>query len=158
MRAWGREIRAAIVAATTNCLNVSGRASVYEYWNWLLVCLVVGLLFVIPGIPRLTGFVWTVLAEVSIFTAGVRRLHDSGRSGYWVLVGYIPLLIGEAANAVLDLSESTSVYVGGATALPWLYLFYLLTRPGDEAPNDFGPPPRQTLALLRRLRERQDSA
>ena len=158
MKAWALEIRAAVVAATTNRLNVSGRASVYEYWNWALVCFVVTMLLAAFEVPRVTDLAWQVLMQVSVFTAAVRRMHDSDRSGYMVLTGYVPWAVGLAASSFLDLSEATSIYVNAAALLPGLYFLYLLTSPGDEVANEFGPPSRQTLALLRRLRERQDTA
>jgi uncharacterized membrane protein YhaH (DUF805 family) len=75
-------------------------------------------------VNQVVGVTFTVaflvyLAGLASF--GVRRLHDMGRSGRWLLLGLIPVL-------------------GLAIAVP------LLLVPGSEGPNAFGE--RETAALL----------
>jgi len=47
---------------------------------------------------------------------GIRRLHDTNRTGWWLLVSLVPL-------------------VG------WIWIIVLLALAGDEGPNRYGPPP-----------------
>ncbi len=80
----------------------SGRAQRAEYWYYILfyLLLVMGL----SSIDRLTG-TYNELFGVGLLSGlcglglmlpsvavGVRRLHDTGRSGWWLLLGLIPLL------------------------------------------------------------------
>jgi uncharacterized membrane protein YhaH (DUF805 family) len=62
-----------------------------------------------------------VIYVTGLASFGIRRLHDMGRSGRWLLLGLIPV-------------------VGLAIAVP------LLLVPGSEGPNAFGE--RDTRALL----------
>ena len=64
---------------------------------------------------RVVGLVMLLLA-VPLFATGARRLHDSGKSGWWQLLALIP--------------------VAG-----WIVLLIFFLIPGDETANKFGPPP-----------------
>lgn len=81
----------------------TGRASRSEYWWWILFTAIIGLLFGIPsglqsihesspsGLPVISYIVSAVLFLPSL---GVlfRRLHDTGKSGWWWLIGFIPVV------------------------------------------------------------------
>jgi uncharacterized membrane protein YhaH (DUF805 family) len=82
----------------------SGRARRSEYWWWYLfvtiVFLVAGILDRALGLTYsdLTlggGWIATIAAIVFLvpnLAVAVRRLHDTGRSGWWLLVGLIPFI------------------------------------------------------------------
>lgn len=94
-----------------NYINFSGRARRKEFWFFTLFCLLLGVAFgVIEGIFDASG----IDAVVNIITlidkatslalflpslaVAIRRLHDTGRSGWWYLlvftiIGIIPLII-----------------------------------------------------------------
>ncbi|GAB4342018.1 MAG: DUF805 domain-containing protein [Candidatus Abyssubacteria bacterium] len=56
----------------------SGRAQRMEYWMFFLFNLIIAMLAVLlPGVA-----------------VTVRRLHDTGRSGWWLLIGFVPLIGG----------------------------------------------------------------
>jgi len=90
-----------------------------------------------------------VLTACPILALIVRRLHDTGRSGWWALVG-LPLLgfeLWEAYVRYLDplaLSPIDSLPLGArlALALSWVALFILLFWDDEEADNRYGPNPR----------------
>lgn len=81
----------------------TGRASRSEYWWWILFTAIIGLLFGISsglqsihesspsGLPVISYIVSAVLFLPSL---GVlfRRLHDTGKSGWWWLIGFIPVV------------------------------------------------------------------
>ena len=79
--------------------DFSGRARRSEYWYWtlaLLLAYVVCLLVMVVSRP-LGGLLYLVVAlgaVVPSLAVGVRRLHDTGRSGWMLLIGLIPLIGG----------------------------------------------------------------
>ncbi len=80
----------------------SGRARRMEYWYFLLfnVIFTVALVFVDAalgtfseeaGLGLLSG-IYTLAVFLPSLAVTIRRLHDSGRTGWWVLIALIPLL------------------------------------------------------------------
>jgi uncharacterized membrane protein YhaH (DUF805 family) len=82
----------------------SGRARRSEYWWWYLFVTIV---FVVAGIldnaigltySDLTiGGGWIATIALIVFlipnlAVSVRRLHDTGRSGWWLLIGLVPVI------------------------------------------------------------------
>jgi uncharacterized membrane protein YhaH (DUF805 family) len=82
----------------------SGRARRSEYWWWYLF---VTLVFVAAGIlDAATGLNYgdasygggwlSSIAGLALLlpnlAVGVRRLHDTGRTGWWLLIGLIPFI------------------------------------------------------------------
>ena len=108
------------IAAIKKCTKFKGRSRRKEYWYFVLINLiiVVGLNFLqtfvsLQGISpdffdvsllwqtisqslKLINLLYTLLAITTWFSVSVRRLHDTGRSGWWFLLYFIPL-----ANFVL---------------------------------------------------------
>ena len=99
-------------------VNFSGRATREEYWifliiNFLLFIVMIILdVFLFPsaaednrlGILPTIFFIVIFLPSVAVL---VRRLHDIGKSGAWVIVNFIPL-IGGIWLLILLLSDSES--------------------------------------------------
>ena len=118
------------MTAVRTCLSkfvdFSGRARRSEYWYFalftFLVGIVTGILDAILGTDydNTSGGLVNTLVSLVLFlpslAVGVRRLHDTGRSGWWILIGLIPII-------------------------GWivLFVFYLL----DSGPsNQYGPNPK----------------
>jgi len=91
-----------------NYANFNGRASRQEYWMFFLFniifAIVAGLVDVFLGL----GFVY-LLYVLALFipglAVGVRRLHDVGKSGWFLLISLIPL-VGAIWLIVLVASKS----------------------------------------------------
>jgi uncharacterized membrane protein YhaH (DUF805 family) len=89
----------AISAGFRNYVNFSTRASRSEYWYWVLFVVLVSIaaaiidLLIAPHSPigPATGLVYLALLLPELSVA-VRRLHDTDRSGWWLLLGFIPLI------------------------------------------------------------------
>ena len=82
----------AIKLAFTHYADFKGRARRSEYWWFTLFNIIVsGIIGAI--IPELAG-VWSLVVLVPGLALCVRRLHDIGRSGWWLLIGLIPLAGG----------------------------------------------------------------
>jgi uncharacterized membrane protein YhaH (DUF805 family) len=106
--------------------DFSGRAPRAEYW-WFVLFVVIGEIVLsivdsLVGTGRIVGpygilvTLFMLALIIPQIAVGVRRLHDTGRSGWWLLIGLIPLI--------------------GAIVL--LVFFVTAGTPGD---NDYGPNP-----------------
>ena len=95
----------AIASAFGHYFDMAGRAPRSEYWYFTLFMFVVGLTMDVLDFALWPGNRWgllgtifglaTLLPSVSV---SVRRLHDVGRTGWWLLIaftviGIIPLLV-----------------------------------------------------------------
>ena len=107
--------------------DFSGRARRMEYWMFSLISLLIMLGLVI--VDAMLGFevgedeigilsaIYVLAVLIPSLAVSVRRLHDTDRSGWWVLIGIVPLI----GDIVL------------------LIFFVLDGTPGD---NRFGPNPK----------------
>jgi uncharacterized membrane protein YhaH (DUF805 family) len=110
----------AIRAGFRNWNTTSGRATRSEFWWWILFYFL-GLLaagLVAGAVGSSAGGLIAVVVVFGLlvpsFTVAVRRLHDSDRSGWYLLLNLIP-------------------YVGA------LILLYFYVVDGSPGPNRFGP-------------------
>jgi uncharacterized membrane protein YhaH (DUF805 family) len=98
-------------------LYLEGRASRSEYWGFILFCVLcyaLGLLLTAKLQFPVVPFVWLGLVMPTL-GVGVRRLHDTNRSGAWWFMVFAPF--------------GTIV----------LIVFFCIH--GDPGPNRYGPPP-----------------
>ena len=90
-----RTFGSAIVICLTNYVGFSGRAPRSEYWWFVLfgiiVDIVAGLLDFVLNISVLYPICALALLLPSLAVA-IRRLHDIGRSGWWWLIIFVPLV------------------------------------------------------------------
>ncbi len=105
----------------------SGRAARPEFWWWVLfMFIVMAVTQIVDDIlfgPMLgpgggdAGQPLTVLASLALLlpnlAVAVRRLHDIGRSGWWVLIGFVPII-------------------------GFLVLLYWYVQPGIDGRNQYG--------------------
>ncbi|KPP87446.1 MAG: putative membrane protein [Rhodobacteraceae bacterium HLUCCO07] len=154
---------------TQNYVTFSGRASRPEYW-WFALFVFLGtlvfgvldaLVFGTSGGPgqhagetRIFAPLFQLATFLPFLAVGWRRMHDSGRPGWWLL---LPVLVSLGLGLIFTggmlgiMSRGTMPMPGfglGGFAVIWLIqvaLFILvvwwLTRPGQSGPNDYGPQP-----------------
>lgn len=94
----------------------SGRAQRAEYWYFFLFYILIFFgLTIIDGITGsfnamtgmgLLGGLMTLVLLIPSISVGVRRLHDTGRSGWWLFIVLIPL-IGAIVLLVFTLQDSS---------------------------------------------------
>jgi uncharacterized membrane protein YhaH (DUF805 family) len=80
----------------------SGRARRKEYWYFFLFSLIVSIvLAVIDGLTGsfsaeagvgLLGGIYALAVLIPGLAVSVRRLHDTGHSGWWLLIALVPLI------------------------------------------------------------------
>ena len=92
----------------------SGRARRKEYWMYSLFNIIILIaLGVVEGIagsnPESGGGVLTLLYFLAVILPSlavtVRRFHDTGKSGWWVLIGLVPM-IGPIVMLVFMVQDS----------------------------------------------------
>jgi uncharacterized membrane protein YhaH (DUF805 family) len=115
--------QAAVATCFSKYATLTGRASRAEYWYFFLFYLLANAVSAIldaalfrgSGFSPLNSITALVLLAPSL-AVGVRRLHDTDRSGWWMLLLLVPL-------------------VGQIILIVWF-----CTR-SEPQPNRFGPPP-----------------
>jgi len=83
--------------ALRNWKNFDGKASRREYWMFVLVN--IGITFAISSLDsllfsesRTLSGLYSLILLVPGISIATRRLHDIGKSGWWQLVGLIPVV------------------------------------------------------------------
>ena len=93
------------IEAIKNYANFAGRARRVEFWMFVLVNLLIKIGFevimmlTVRGKPSIVGAVFSVVGVMYMLfilipsiSVTVRRLHDTDRSGWWILIPLIPLI------------------------------------------------------------------
>src|SRR5687767_4333179 len=86
----------AVKSGFGNYVNFSGRARRSAYWYWalfvLLVTIAANVIDAVLGTAPILSAVVGLGLLLPNLAVSVRRLHDTGRSGWWILIGLIPLI------------------------------------------------------------------
>jgi uncharacterized membrane protein YhaH (DUF805 family) len=100
-----------------------GRSDRPEFWWFGLINLMVSLVLWAVGIAlfgyavgELIAVLYGLATLLPVIGVDIRRLHDTNRSGWWILIGLIPI-------------------IGGIT------LIVFFATAGTQGANRFGPPP-----------------
>lgn len=117
-------------ALTKDYANFNGRARRSEYWYYTLMNfiilfglqIVIGIcavadLGVVSTILGIVYFIYALATLVPSLAVAVRRLHDTGKSGWFFLIALIPI-------------------VGS------IWLLVLFCTDGDQGGNAYGPDPK----------------
>lgn len=100
--------------------NFSGRARRKEYWMFTLVNLIIMIALALIdgalGSEGIIGLVYSLAVLIPSIAVAVRRLHDTGRSGWWLLLAFVP--------------------IAGLVVI----VFFIFA--GDEQENDYGADPK----------------
>lgn len=106
---------------TKHYFDFEGRTRRADFWYFVLVNLIVGIVLgIVQNILHL-GQMITSLYSLALLLPnlglGARRLHDTGRSGWWLLIAFIPVL-------------------------GWILLIYWYCVSGTPGSNQYGADPK----------------
>ena len=135
-----------------NYATFSGRASRSEFWWWYLFTLIISTIVFLPAAswyndfinsminqsgnavmvtPPMTGMaslglalstIWSLAVLIPTIAVAVRRLHDTDKSGWWLLLWFLSCCFGIGA----------------------IILIILWIMPSTPGPNRFGEGPAQS--------------
>ncbi|MCF8522729.1 MAG: DUF805 domain-containing protein [Pontimonas sp.] len=112
----------AVKSFWSNYTNFSGRARRSEYWfiqlflvltNLAVAAIDLALMngdferFIANGGGGIVGLIWILATIVPAVAVLVRRLHDTSRSGWWALIGLLPI-VGGIILLVFTVQDSDS--------------------------------------------------
>lgn len=83
------------IKALKNYVTFRGRATRPEYWYFFLFNVIVEIILsVFDGFMQtdVSGDVYALLVCLPSLAVGVRRLHDSDRSGWWILLPVVNIV------------------------------------------------------------------
>ena len=118
-----------------NYANFNGRATRSEYWYFFLANLLIsfgilifsGIGFVILDILGILIYLICIVYLLAVFipslAVAIRRLHDTGRSGWWILLGFIPIV----------------------NSIGWIPLLIFYCQDSQAEENQWGPNPKKTV-------------
>ncbi len=99
-----------------------GRSHRTEYWTFVLCDLIIILALAVPSFVVAPLRLVLVLYRLAVIVPGlavmVRRLHDTGRSGWWWLISLVPV-------------------VG------WVVILIYTVQDSQPGSNQYGPNPKQ---------------
>jgi uncharacterized membrane protein YhaH (DUF805 family) len=155
----------------------SGRSRRMEFWMWVLFQFLLGCVFLVgifslagsallsgdPGQAMATGgaamilvLLWLLVSLAFLvpnLAVTVRRLHDTNRSGWWIMLYWGPYLLSMfTAPAMLAMSSSdpgslaafggASLAISGLMTIGCLVLLVFMFLDGTPGPNAYGPDPK----------------
>lgn len=156
------------VYAFKRFLSIRGRATRCEFWSYTLfavfaVCLISTLMGwmldadqsesgsfggIVVGLTGLSMFAMDFILIFPWLGVSVRRLHDSGHSGSYMLLHLIPVAaltwficaaLASDADAAIGWQEITSGLILLFSPFITLGQLILMAQPSDEGPNEYGP-------------------
>ena len=110
----------AIKAFWSNYSNFKSRARRSEYWFIQLFLVITSVAvaaidlalmngdvdrFIANGGGGIVGLIWILATIVPAIAVLIRRLHDTNRSGWWALIGLVPL-VGAIVLLVFTVEDS----------------------------------------------------
>ena len=112
----------AIASGFRNYVTFAGRASRSEYWYWVLFTIIGGIATLILDYAVFSdsdfsplNSIFNLVCFLPSLAVGVRRLHDIGRTGWWLLIAF--------------------------TIIGIIVLIVWACQKSDPGPNAYGPEP-----------------
>ena len=87
-----------------------------------IISFFIGIIGGVAGIQEILGSLYTLAVIIPGTAVAIRRLHDTGRSGWWQFLVIVPIL-------------------------GWILLLIWLVKDSDEGHNKYGPNPKEIPVL-----------
>lgn len=147
-----------------NYANFKGRSTRAEYWWVMLFLFLVSCALSLFGtIGNYINYAFSLVCFIPGLAIGTRRLHDTGKSGWWLVIFYIamaacfawvviilvknaPCLLTGNPNEVAMMGEEI-LSVIASVAIPYMVMFagsiwwIVLMCKKSEPDNQYGPNP-----------------
>jgi uncharacterized membrane protein YhaH (DUF805 family) len=137
----------AYIKMLSNYAVFSGRSRRKDFWLVFLANLIIGVIFsgltaILPVLNILFG-VFCLAVLIPNVALWVRRLHDTGKSGWWLLLSFVPTVGVFVLMAFVGLSGKLILLV----LIPVISLIVLIVliifAATDSGPdNEYGPNPK----------------
>ncbi|WP_430786531.1 DUF805 domain-containing protein [Virgibacillus flavescens] len=105
----------------SNYVGFSGRARRKEYWMFALINFLIATALSILGrlidIENILSSIYSLFVLLPGLAVAFRRLHDTGKTGAWVLIALIPII-------------------------GWIILIVFMCQDSDQNENKHGPNPK----------------
>lgn len=93
----------------------NGRSHRKEFWMFVLINLIIGV--VLGWVSEALASIYSLAVLLPAIGVSIRRLHDTGKTGWWLLLHFIPV-IGT------------------------IILIIFFVQDSDEGANEYGPNPK----------------
>jgi uncharacterized membrane protein YhaH (DUF805 family) len=156
-----------------NYANFNGRAGRQEFWMFYLFNFIFGIVAMVADNILGTVFtfgegyyevragsgwitlLYTIALFIPILAATVRRLHDTNRSGFWLLyplLAYIPILLS-GFSLYLGIGLELGIFIMGISFLALfgltITLFVFTVLDSTPGTNNYGPSPTVAMSVDR---------
>src|SRR5436190_1392454 len=105
----------------------SGRARRQEYWMFTLFSVIISIVLstidsqLLKASPGILSSIYSLAVLLPSLAVTARRLHDTGRTGWWMLISLVPV-------------------VG------WIIIIVFLVQDSQSGDNQYGPNPKLVTA------------
>jgi len=102
----------------------SGRARRKEYWYFVLFNIIIMIILIIIGRAidsSILSTIYSLAVLIPSIAVDIRRLHDTNRTGWWLLIGLIPII-------------------------GWIVLLIFMVQDSQKGENQYGPNPKGVAA------------
>ncbi len=139
-----------------NYVNFQGRSSRGAYWWWVLASVIISIVLrmfdaAIFGGAELLGGLFSLAILLPSISLSVRRLHDIGRSGWWLLILVVPFIVylvslvativaaGGVGDPTLFGPGALNIVLGLVVLASLIVLIVWACLPGQRTANAYGP-------------------
>ena len=122
------EVLSSVYSCWTRYFDFEGRSSRSEYWHWQLFRILIFFSFYYLESVTFFGlnFVLGTILLIPEVAVSIRRLHDTNRSGWWILLNF----------SIFFTLLSPALLLFSIIGISTLIYFYCLQ--GDNHTNDYG--------------------
>lgn len=138
----------AIQNAFARYADFKGRARRSEYWNFAFFNVIITSVISFIPILGFANILWGLIILIPSLSVMVRRLHDTGKSGWYALLSLLPGVVTVATfyiSALIVSSLSTAIYIVLVSMIvAYIPILILLCKDSDKEENKYGPSPKHT--------------